>query len=76
MKRVVYVNTLRLTSLPVDNTHTELEPISNPLPKSSDQLSLQIIPEILKASGVDFLKFKHYKYHKAKCHTVTLATKN
>ena len=36
----------RLITLPVDNTHTELEPISNPLPESSDQLSLQIIHEI------------------------------
>ena len=47
----------RLTSLPVDNTHIELEPSSNPLPQSSDQLSPQIIQETLKASGVDFSKF-------------------
>ena len=65
----------RLTSLPGDNTHIVLEPISNPLPESPDQLSSQIIQEILKAKGVDFLKLECYKRHKAKCHTVTQATK-
>ena len=49
--------------------------MSNPLPEFSDQLLPQIIQEILKASGIDFLEFKHYKHHKAKCHTVTQATK-
>ena len=33
----------RLVSLPVNNTHIELDPISTPLPESSDQLSPQII---------------------------------
>ena len=65
----------RLVSLPVNNTHIELELISNPLPESSDKLSLQIIQEILKASGVDFSKFKCYKCHKAKFHAATQATK-
>ena len=62
-------------SLPVNNTHIELEPISNPLPESSDQPSPQIIQEILKASGIEFLKFEHYKHCKAKCRTATKATK-
>ena len=65
----------RPVSLPVYNTHIELEPISKLLPDSSDQLSPQIIQEILKASGVDFSKFEHYKHCKAKCHTATQATK-
>ena len=65
----------RPISLLVDNTHIELEPILNPLPESSDQLSPQSIQEIFKASGVDFSKFECYKHHKAKCHTLTQATK-
>ena len=68
-------NYTRPISQPVNNTHIELEPISNPLPDSSDQLSPQIIQEIFKASGVDFLKFESLKCHKAKCHTVNQATK-
>ena len=60
----------RPVSLPVNNTHIELEPISNLLPESSDQPPPQIIQEILKAS-VDFSKFKCYKHDKAKCHTAT-----
>ena len=64
----------RPTSLPVNNTHIELELILDPLPDISDQLSPQIIQETLKASGVDISKFKHYKQHKVKCHTATLAT--
>ena len=52
----------RLTSLPVINTHIALEPISDPLPEISEQLSLQIIQEILIASGVDFSKFECYKH--------------
>ena len=75
MKSCVHKYT-RLISLPVDNTHIELEPISNPLPKSSDQLSPQIIQESLKASGVDIFKLECYKHCKAKCYTVTQATKN
>ena len=65
----------RPVSLPVDNTHIELDPISHLLPHPSDQLSPQVIQEILKASGVVFSKFQHYKCHKAKCHTATQATK-
>ena len=59
----------------VNNANIELEPILDPLPDISDQLSPQIIQEILKASGLDFSKFKHYKQCKAKHHTATLATK-
>ena len=64
----------RPTSLPVNNTYIELEPISAPLPNISDQQSPQLIQEILKASGVDFSKFKFFKCCKAKCHTTPLAT--
>ena len=59
-------------SLPINNTHTELEPISNLLPDPSDQLSPQVIQEILKACGVDFSKFQCCK---GKCNTTTQATK-
>ena len=58
MVRVVYVNTQDQFPPSVDNTHIELEPISNLLPDPSDQLSPQVILEILKASGVDFSKFQ------------------
>ena len=47
----------RPSSLPANNSNIELEPISTLLPDTSDQVSLQIIQEILKASGVDFSKF-------------------
>ena len=73
-KSCVY-NYIRPISQPVNNTYIELEPISNPLPESSDQLSPQIIQEILKVSGVGFLKLKCYKHCKAKHHTVTQTTK-
>ena len=61
--------------LPVNNTHIELDPISNLLPDSSDTLSSDVIQEILKASGVDFSKFQHYKHHKSKHHTPTHDTR-
>ena len=65
----------RPTSLPVNDTHTELEQISDPLSDISDQLSPQIIQEILKASGVDFSKVEPYICHKTKHHTALQATK-
>ena len=43
--------------MPGNNTHIELQPILNPMPDISDQLSQQIIQGILKASGVDLSKF-------------------
>ena len=60
--------------LPVNKTHIELDQISNLLPDPSDQLSPQVIQEILKASGVDFSKFQCYIHHKAKRHTTTQST--
>ena len=65
----------RPTSLSVNDAQIELQPILNPLPDISDQLSLQIIQEILKASGVDFLKFEHCKCCKVQCHASPQATK-
>ena len=59
-------------SLPPNNTQIELEAISPPLPDTPDHMSLQIIPEILKTSGVDFSKFKHYKCCKAKCQATNM----
>ena len=53
----------RPTFLPGNDTQIELELISDPLPDISDQLSPQIIWEILTASGVEFSKFEHYKWH-------------
>ena len=38
--------------MPASDTHIELQPVSNSTPGISDQLSPQIIQEILKASGV------------------------
>ena len=65
----------RPTSLQANNTHIELEPISALLPDTSDQLSPQIVQEILKDSGVDFSKFEQYRHCKAKCHTAMQVTK-
>ena len=65
----------RPVSLSVNNTYIELEPILKLLADSSDQLSPQIIQEILKASGVNFSKFICWKCGKAKCHTATQVTK-
>ena len=42
-----------------NDTHTELQTILNSMPDISDQLSLQIIQEILKACGIDISKFEH-----------------
>ena len=74
IERVVYIHT-RLTTLPVSDTHVELQQILNPLPDISDQLSPQIIQEVFKASGVDFSQFKYYKCCKAQYHTSPQATK-
>ena len=51
----------RLITLSTNNTHIELQPITNSIPEISDQLSPQLFQEILKASGVDMSKFKCYK---------------
>ena len=64
IERVVYANT-RLTTLLVNDTCIELQPILSPMLDIPDQLSPQIIQEVLKASGVDFSKFEHYKQSKA-----------
>ena len=57
-------------------SYIELEPILDQLPDISDQLSPQLIQEMLKASGVDFSKFKHViNVKRQKCNTVTQATK-
>ena len=48
-------------SMPTNDTHIELQPISNSMPDILEQLSPQIVQEILKASGVDISKFEHYK---------------
>ena len=49
----------RLTTMPANDTHIELQPISNSMPNISDQLVPQIVQEVLKASGVDLSKVKH-----------------
>ena len=50
------------TTLPTDDTHIELQPMSNSMPEISTQLqSPQIVQEILKANGVDISKLEHYK---------------
>ena len=36
-----------------------IEPITNPTPETSDQLSPQLVQEMLKAIGVHMSKFKH-----------------
>ena len=64
-----------MISIPVNDTHIELQPILNPLPDISEQLSSQIIQEVLKPSGVDFSKFKCYKHHKVQCHNYLRLTK-
>ena len=55
--------------MPANDAHIELQPILNPMPDISDQLSPKIIQEVLKASGVDFSKCKHYKQCKTLCQT-------
>ena len=37
---------------PTNNTHIELQPIVDPIPDISGQLSPQLVQEILKASGI------------------------
>ena len=64
IKWVVYISMLDQTP-PNNDTHIELQPITNPMPEISDQLSPQLVQEILKASGVDMSKFEHYKKCKA-----------
>ena len=61
--------------MPVNDTHIELQPILNPIPDISDQLSPEISQDVLKASGVDISKFKHHKQYKALCQTSCQATK-
>ena len=61
--------------MPVNDTHIELQLISNPMPDISDQLSPQIIQEVPKANGVDILKLEHYKQCKAHYQTSPQATK-
>ena len=39
--------------MPTNDTHIELQPILNSMPDILEQLSLQIVQEALKASGVD-----------------------
>ena len=65
----------RLTTVPGNDTHTEIQPISNSMPDISDQLSLQIVQEVLKTSGVDISKFKLYKLCKALLQTSAQPTK-
>ena len=66
---------IRPVSVPFNNTHIELDPITNLLPDPSGQLSPQIFQEIFKASDVDLLKFQHYKLCKKECQTATQVTK-
>ena len=51
----------RPNTLPFNYTGVELQHITNPVPEILDQLSPQLVQEILKASGVDMSKFEHYK---------------
>ena len=46
----------RQTYLPTNNTHIELQPIMNPMPEISDQLSPQPVQEILKSSNNKSIK--------------------
>ena len=61
----------RPNTLPNNNTSIEYQPITNPIPEISKQLSPQHVQEILKASGVDMSKFEHHKKFKALCQTST-----
>ena len=51
----------RPTTLSNNNPCIELQPITNPAPEPSDQLSSQLVQEILKASGVNMSKCKCQK---------------
>ena len=52
---------IRPNTLPTNDTHIELQSITKSVPEILDQLSPQLVQEILKASSVDISKFKHYK---------------
>ena len=58
-------------TLPNNDAHIELRPITNPISEISDQLSAQLFQEILKASGVDMSKEQHYKKCRALHQTST-----
>ena len=66
---------LPFITMPANDTHIEFQPISNSIPDISDQLSPQIVQEILKASDVDISKFELNKQCKALCLTSARATK-
>ena len=51
---------IRPTTLPTNDTHIELQHIMNPMPEISDQLSPQLVHEILKTSDINISKFEHY----------------
>ena len=53
IERVVYINTLGPATMPVNDRHIELQTILSPMPDISDQLSPQIIQEVLKAGIVN-----------------------
>ena len=61
-------------TLPNNDPHIELQLITNPSPDISDQLSPQLVQEILKASGADLSKFEHYKRCKVLSQTSTQST--
>ena len=52
-----------------NSAHINPETILLPLPNNQDDISPQIIEEILKTCGVDLAKFKCYKHHKARFQT-------
>ena len=66
---------IRPVFLPVNDTHIHLDPISNLLPDPSEKTFNTNYPRNLKACGVDFSKFQHFKHCKAKCQTATQVTK-
>ena len=55
----------RSNALDNNDTHINLPSIMNPMPEISDQLSPQLVQEILKASGVNMSKFECYNICKA-----------
>ena len=50
----------RPNTLPNNDTHIDLQLIMNPLSEISDQLSPQLVQEMIKASSVDMSKSEHY----------------
>ena len=46
------------TTLPTNDTHIELQPVLCSIPEISDQLSQQLVQELLEDSGVDISKFE------------------